>query len=286
VVDVRAVLSKSAPISTAIALATLCASCSDGGGGDLDLVPPREPSAIGHGVRLSELNDPENPRPPDKAMVFVSGISVVAVDAYDETANGSSAGNIYAQDLEIEGTPIPYGGITLFGSSFNPPSLRVGPGDVIDARGAYTEFPGPPSFPFPAGETLPELVGASISLRFEYLAPEPVTIKLEDLANYETGRQWLGMLVRVENAVAAGDIYCGSAANACDLPGRQSVRLHVDGVSNPQKLPTLTNALFDLAKSGKQLTAGTTYTSIVGVVQYFVNFQIAARSAEDILEAP
>jgi hypothetical protein len=286
VVNVRAVLTQSAHRLPAIAIALACAGCGDGGGGDLDKVPPRDPSAVGDGMRLSELNDPANPRPPENAEVYVSGISVVAVDTHDETANGSGAGNVYAQDLAMGAAPKPYSGITLFGSSFTPPSLRVGPGDVIDARGAYTEFPGPPSFLFPEGETLPELVGASVTLRFEYLVPEPITISLDDLASYDTGRQWIGMLVRVENVASSAGIYCGSAPGACQQPGRQSIRLDVAGVNDPTKLPTITNALFDLANSGAPVAAGTKYASIVGVVQYFFNFSIAARSAEDIVGAP
>jgi hypothetical protein len=282
VVNVRTVLSKASALALA-ALAALAASCGDGGGGDRDKVPPREPSPVGDGSRLSELNDPKNPRPAESSEVYVSGISVVAVDTYDETGNGSSVGNIYAQDLALQGAPPPYAGITLFGSSFSPPTLRVAPGDVIDARGKYEEFPGPPSFLFDEGETLPELVGATITLRFESTVPEPLTIKLEDLASYEKGRQWIGMLVRVENVAAAEGLHCGTAPDACTKPGRQSVRLGVAGVMDPKKLPTLTNALFDLANSGLTLDAGTQFESIVGVVQYFFNFSIAARTAEDIV---
>jgi hypothetical protein len=214
---------------------------------------------------------------------------VVAVDSHDETQNGSGAGNIYVQDLATGGATPPYAGITLFGSSFNPSSLRVAAGDVIDVRGSYVEFPGPPAFPFDPGETLPEIVGGSVSLRFEHVPPEPVLIQLSDLASYETGRQWIGMLVRVENVVAKQAVYCGMAppdgGDPCELPRRQSLSLDVPGVADLRDLPTVTNALFDLARSGHPLAAGTTYASIVGVAQFFFNFSIAPRSAEDIVVA-
>ena len=87
----------------------------------------------------------------------------------------------------------------MFGPSFNPPALRVAPGDVVDIRGRYQEFSGPTSFPFPKGQVLPELVGGTISLRFEYSELNPVTIDVKDLVDYKTGRKWIGMLVKVEN---------------------------------------------------------------------------------------
>lgn len=260
------------------------AACGSNEDGDLAKVPGSPPGVLGNGSRLSDLNDPAKPRPAPGAEVFVSGVAVVAVDTYDETQNGSGAGNIYVQDVATAGAPPPYGGITLFDASFNPPSLRVAPGDVVDVRGAYEEFPGPPGSLFEPGETLPEIVGGSITLRFEYAVPEPIVVPIEDFASYETGRKWIGMLVKVENVVAAGDLYCGpapSSGSACDVPGRRhSIELTVPGVADG--LPTVTNALSDIKQSGVALTAGTEYASIVGIAQYFFNFSIAPRSAADI----
>lgn len=270
---------------TALSLSVL-AACSDGADGDLDLVPHQPPSIVGNGSRLSELNAPGPLHPANGALVNVTGATVLWVDEFDETSNGSSAGNIYAQDLPIAGATPPYGGITLFDSSFNPPTLRVGPGDVVDIRGTYEEFAGPSSSPFSCLKydevettkcllqaTLPEIVGGAISLRFEGKSPEPIDIDLADLGKYETGRQWLGMLVRVKNVTAPEGSYKSSA-------GRFSVRLAVPGVDSKQ-LPTITNALFDLENSGVPTAPNTVYPSVVGIVQYFYNFQIAPRSAAD-----
>ncbi len=262
--------------STTLLLTLLtCLACGDRGPGDLSKVPPQGSDVQGDGVRLAELNDPKNPRPPQGSQVFVTGAMVVAVDGFDETANGSSAGNIYAQDLPVDGVQVPYSGITLFNTSFNPPTLRVTQGDVIDIRGAYEEFPGPSSSPFEEGKTLPEIVGGTASLRFESEPATPVTIPLVDLASYETGRQWIGVLVRLENVVAQSDGFKASS-------GRYSVRLEVPGLTGNQ-LPAINNAFFDLEKSGHDFTQGTTYSSVVGVVQYFYSFTISPRSAADIV---
>jgi hypothetical protein len=257
------------------ALVLLATACSDGAPGDLDKVPKQSPDILGDGNRLSELNDLGAQHPPDGTVVHVTGVSVLAVDDFDETSDGSSAGNLYVQDLPVNGTPPPYGGITLFDPSFSPPTLRVGPGDVVDVRGQYDEFEGPNSSPFTAGQTLPEIVGGAVSLRFESPPPEPFTIQLSDLASYDTGRRWIGMLVRVENVTAQEAGYKSSS-------GRYSVRLAVSGVTDGKQLPTITNALFDLENSGVPVAQNTSYTSIVGIVQYFYNFSISPRSAADI----
>ncbi|MBX3128666.1 MAG: hypothetical protein KF718_18230 [Polyangiaceae bacterium] len=260
-----------APVLTALALA----ACGDGKPGDLARIPPPTSEVRGDGARLSDLNDPAKPRPPQSSEVYVTGVTVLEVDRYDETSNGSSSGNIYAQDLPVAGEHLPYSGITLFNVSFSPPTLRVAPGDVVDIRGAYEEFPGPASSPFEDGKTLPEIVGGTISLRFEGQSPPPRTIALEDLANYQTGRQWIGMLVRLENVVAQSPGFKATS-------GRFSVRLDVPGMTG-NALPAINNAFFDLEGSGLPFAQGTTYKEIIGVVQYFYSFTISPRSAADIV---
>jgi hypothetical protein len=247
--------------------------CSDGGRGDS--VPSRLADIAGDGERLAKLNDPANPRPPEGRDLSVTGVTVIAVDGYDETRDGSSSGNLYAQDLD--GTPAPYSGITVFGPSFSPPALRVAPGDVVDAFGRYVEFPGPSSSPFNPGETLPELVGPTLSLRFEGDLPAPLVIDVKELANYATGRRYIGMLVRVEGVTLSDDPFTSSS-------GRYSVSFDVGPGVELRAIPKLSNALFDLAASGKPLARGARFASITGVVQYFYNFSIAPRSAEDLAQ--
>ena len=119
-----------------------------------------------------------------------------------------------------------------------------------------------------------EEVGGTVRLRFEGSIPEPVTIPLSDLSSYDTGRKWLGILVRVENVKAQSDGYKSSS-------GRFSVRLEVAGVAD-NKLPTINNALMDVEGTQVPFTTGTEYASVVGVVQFFYNFSISPRTAEDI----
>ncbi|MEB2311958.1 MAG: hypothetical protein OZ921_20070 [Sorangiineae bacterium] len=275
-----------ARIPSSALVALLAVGCGSGNGGDS--VPLAEPAVIGSGSRLATLNDPSAPRPSETAVQLVTGVTVVAVDRFDETHDGKSAGGIFVQDLAREaadgrlegcarpGVTCPYAGILLFDASFNPPALRVASGDVVDVRGQYQEFAGPASLPFPDGETLPELVGGTVSLRFEYAPLEPITIELGDLVDYAKGRRWLGMLVRLENVRVFDAPY--QSAN-----GRYSVRLDPGGGVSLGKVPTLTNALFDVAGSGVSLEKGTTLKSVTGVVQYFQNFSIAPRSASDLV---
>lgn len=258
-------------------------ACGGGAPGDLDKVPPSGANIVGNGLRLSQINDRAGAHPPDGTVVTVTGVSVIAVDTYDETADGDSFGNLYAQDLPVGGPTPEYGGITLFDSSFSPPTLRVAPGDVVDVRGTYDEFEGPSSSPFTCAnaqdaescESLPEIVGGNLSLRFEGKVPEPRVIPLSELASYETGRKWIGMLVRVENVTAQSAGFKSSS-------GRFSVRLDVAGVSDAKKLPTINNALLDVEGTKLPFDTGTKYKSVTGVVQYFYNFAISPRSKDDI----
>jgi hypothetical protein len=251
----------------------LVAACSDDNKGDLDLIPAPTPNIQGDGLRLAEVN--EGPlHPPDGTEVSVTGVSVLLVDEFDETSDGASAGNVYVQDLPKDGVPPPNGGMTLFDVSFNPPTLRIAPGDVVDVRGTYDQFEGPSSSPFDEGQVLPEIVGGNVSLRFESSVPVPFEIPLSDLGSYETGRQWIGMLVTVKNVVIQSDGFKSTS-------GRYSARMDLPGVGE-QDLPTITNALFDIEGSGIPFTTGTQLASVTGVVQYFYVFSIAARSVEDI----
>ena len=84
-------------------LLLLLVGCSDGDLGDLARIPPVKGDVRGTGARLSDLNDPSKPQPTEGAEVNVTGVTVVAVDEYDETNNGSSIGNLYVQDLPIDG---------------------------------------------------------------------------------------------------------------------------------------------------------------------------------------
>jgi hypothetical protein len=263
-----ALLVASAPFALAA-----CSGHAAGGAGEY--VPPPDPNPLGNGSRLADLNDPSHTRPAANAQVNVTGVVIVANDTYDETHDGKSAGALYVEDA-VEAPP-PFAGIEVFNPAFSPPDLRVAAGDVLDVTAQYQEFGGPSTLPFPAGETLPELSNGTVTFRFEWTVPPPTKIALSDLLAYGTGRQWLGMLVTLENVDVAVD---GSS----DSAGRFSAPLNVGGGVPIAKVPTVTNALFALESSGIPMTAGSHFKSITGVVQYFVRFSIAPRSAADLVQ--
>lgn len=262
-----------------VGLLPACSGTGDGGTGD----PRSEPSTspLGNCAQISELVgaptwlDPKNEESigckgvPADRYVCVSGVSVVAVDRYDETGDGAT-GNYYVQDTMK--TPIPFGGMTVYAPSFSPPDLRLAPGDVADMLGTLTEFLGPSSGRFGQCRTLPEISGA-MSLRFEGAELVPTTIAMEDLFTYEGARQYLGMLVRLEN-VSIGDDPTSSG-------GRYSAPLKVTVPVTADAVPKLSNELFALQDVG--LAKGSAFSSITGVITYFYGFKIAPRSPEDLV---
>lgn len=269
-----------------LGLAITLTACSGGLTSGGDSVPQQQPSVIGNGFTLAQLNDPSSKYydpPPTKDLV-VTGTSVVAVDTYDETQNGKSLGEIFVEDLaqrEADGSikscadvTCPYSGMTLYGSAFSPPDLTVANGDVVDIHGRYDAFTGPTTSPFPAGEILPEISGGTVSLRFEYKPVAPVTIDLKDLTSYATGRKWIGMLVKIDNAKLIDKPTTSS--------GRETVHLNVGSGVALNNVPTLSNALYDLNQLNPQLASGQVYKSIVGVVEFFYTFSICPRSRADL----
>lgn len=253
---------------------------SEGGGtGDPPSKPVAEP--CGAGARLDDLVGPPtwiNPADDDSLSctypldkpASLAGLRVVAIDRYDETGDGAT-GNYYAQDACA--TVGPYQGMTIYAPSFSPPDLRLFPGDAVDLLGNLMEFPGPTSGPFPYCRTLPE-VGGTLTFRFE-LGPNisAHTIPLDDLKTYETARQWLGMLVKVENVTIAGKPY--------DSNGRYSASILVGGNILQLDIPAISNELFDLKNLGPPLDDGVSFKSVTGIVTYFYGFKIAPRSADD-----
>jgi hypothetical protein len=237
-------------------------------------LPPPE----GRDARLREILDPasESKAEHDDA-VAVSGVVVVAVDTFDETGNGRSRGAVYVQDV---GSQEPYSGIGLFAPTFVPGNLRVGAGDVLDLRGQYSEITSIGTVEFPEGAVLSQLFRPTATFRYEFRAPDPVEIDIRDLANFATGRRWLGMLVKVKNvtvheAVARDELFNGRLSTPL-LPPDGDTRFCGPF---PQP-PTLVNELFDVA--ALDVPAGTTFKSITGVVTYFCNLHLAPRSLADI----
>ncbi len=265
-----------------ILLAGAVAGCSgngDGGLGDLPSTPRADP--LGGGARIAELLGPAtwlddgdmdsaSCSSPAEKSVYVTGSTIVAIDRYDETGDGA-VGNFYVEDTSQ--TPVPYSGVTVFDPSFSPPDLRLAAGDVVDTQGLLSEFLGPSSGRFGFCKTLPE-IGGTLTFRFENGAVTPVTVPLADLKSYATARQWLGMLIRVENIRIANP-----PANS---GGRYTADIDVGAGVQQQDVPKLSNELFDLQTEGPPIAEGTMLGAVTGILTYFYGFKIAPRSAADV----
>ena len=259
-----------------------CSGTASGGAGDPAATPLADP--YGEGKRVHELVGPatwENANDRDSVSckiptartVHITGATVVAVDRFDETGDGA-LGNIYIQDT-MDDRP-PYSGVTVFAPSFTPPALHLAAGDVADLLGDYQEFPGPSSGPFSFCRTLPEMGGA-MTFRFDTRPVPAKTIPITDLRSYETARKWLGSLVRIENVTLVGTAEPDSK-NRCNVP------IDVGGGISQGDQPKISNELYDMdCTAGTKLVAGAKLKSLTGVLTYFYSFNIAPRSADDIV---
>jgi len=246
-------------------------SCSSGPGDPpsvKELGPP-----VGNGKRIREVADPNAPgRPGPGSDVSVSGVTVVAVDTFDETKNGRSRGTIYVQDL---GSSEPYSGIGLFAPAFVPGDLRVAAGDVLDLRGEYQENKNIGTAVFPDGQVLPQLSRPVAQFRYDFTPPAPVEIAIGDLNDYAKGRRWIGMLVTVKNVTMDGRL--------SENNGRVTGFLTPKGSApDDRNRVTVTNELYDLKPTDAASNQG--FASITGVVTYFFNLHIAPRSAADVVK--
>jgi hypothetical protein len=272
-----------AALPGAVVSLMLLAGCSGGSFGD----PPSKPLAdpYGDGARLCDIIGPATwydaanadskncGQPPDHG-VYVTGVTILAIDRFDETGDGQ-LGNFYVQDPHPKCAGKPYSGVTVFSPSFSPPDLRLANNDVVDMNGLITEFLGPSGDgkSFQKCRTLPEMSG-TLSFRFDgEEPPAPVTIPITDLKSYETARQWLGMLVRAENVTLAED---GVAKS-----GRYTAGIAVGGGIPASDVPKITNELYDIQGEGPELKAMTTFKSVTGIVTYFYGFHLVPRSPAD-----
>jgi len=249
----------------ALASALLACSslgCGSQGNGDLDHLTPNPKS---FGTPIAQGNDPAH-RLPSGATLTAKGVVVVAVDTYDETANGKSIGNVYVQD-PIQ--PTPWSGMTLYQVSLNPPDLALNPGQGVDLTGPYEPFAGPSTGAFPTGIVLPEVVKGSLTLSYEGESPLPVDITMTDVADPATAMKYVGMLVRLKS-VAVGKF---------DATNRQQAPLNGSTTFN------LAAQLMPLDPAfGGTVVASTTYTSITGLFNYFYTFSLCPRTSADIVK--
>jgi hypothetical protein len=247
--------------------------------------PPADagsPSALGHGLRIAQMNDPDSSVRPanNQANVSVTGASFIIKDTYNENNKPSSVGAVYVQDFNTSTTDAgaaPFSGIQLYKTTYEPASLAIAPGDVVDFIGEYQEYNGPSDFMF-NGNYQPEMYEPIVSFRFDYSPPTPTLIDVNDLGSYATGYKWMSMLVTVKNAVGGNYTSDGTGAGGVFLTS-----------ATGQNDVTMDNELYPLPYSDPKF--GTTpgsvhFASVTGVVTYFFSFHIAPRSDADIQLGP
>jgi hypothetical protein len=216
-------------------------------------------------VKLSDINSVDCYDPPD-ITVLTAGVTISAVDQWDETGNGA-IGTVYVQD-PVSPTPL-YAGMALYEPTYSPPAYKPEPGNVVQVAGVYEEYIGPSDLAlgrFGQCETLPQLEGTATEL-FEGQVPEPVVITPADLNSYANARQYLSMLVTVTNV-------CMEAAGE-ESDGRYSAPVSVSGTAW-----SIDDELWDVYHL-MPLAQGQCFTSVTGIVTFFEGFSLAPRSAAD-----
>jgi hypothetical protein len=207
---------------------------------------------------------------PNKHTEYVTGVTVTAVDRFDETCNGG-IGTVYVQDTvgldDASKIPI-FAAISMYNPTYSPPDLRVLPGNVLDLNGNYEEFAGPSTSIFQFCQTLPQVAGSAL-FRFDGNVPPPVQITADDLSTFAGARQYLSMLVTVNNVVIQ--------ANGATKSGRYNADVTVTNGSAWQ----ISDELFPIGDL-YPLFAADQFESITGIVTYFYSYHVAPRSLEDI----
>ncbi|MFO0591801.1 MAG: hypothetical protein U0441_29910 [Polyangiaceae bacterium] len=275
-----------------LAAVPLLAACNNfQGGGDTPSKPTK--SVLGNGDRISDVMGPAtwfdakngmsvNCASPAEEDVYVTGVSIMAVDRFDEVADGA-LGNVYVQDTKDN--PGEFEGMTVFDPGYSPPDLRVARGDVLDILGVYSEFMGPTSGLFGKCKSLPEISGTA-TFRFEGSTTPAKKIALADIYGYAKARRYLGMLVTIENVTIGADPV--SSNSALPTGGRYTTDLDHSNIDTTGvdvgDYPKISNELYDVLNDGPVLAKGDKFKSITGIITYFYGFKIAPRSPEDFVK--
>jgi hypothetical protein len=235
------------------------------------------PTTLGTGLRISDV---ENPMLPNHASMYgiaagadvnITGTVVTWYDDFDETMDGKSLGTLYVQDLRSQTPPVPYSGIGVFAPAYIPADLRAVAGDVIDFDGLYQEQSSIGTAVFDVPDVLPQLSKPAAAFQYEYMPPTPAVLaNPDDLDAYDTGRQWLGMLVTITNITVpdGGQIDTSNRVTFSPEPT----------VANSY---AISNELYDLKVS--DYPSGTQFASVTGIVTWFYSYHIAPRSSCDLV---
>ena len=248
-------------------------------------------SALGPGMHLRDVQNPANNLAGQT--VDVTGAAVITVDNFDETHDGKSHGTVFYEDADTppDATKALYDGISAYESTFVPANLVLAPGDVVEIFGQYTQQSSiGTTVTFPAGQFLPQFYKPQVSLIFETPMLQPVVITPADLINksadpttFAHARQYLGMLVQIQNITLPFAPVGDGCANpttswpATGCTGRVHAELTTDTGS-----AELANELYNMLPS--DFAGGTHFTSITGIVDYFYTFYLCPRSAADLVQ--
>jgi hypothetical protein len=247
------------------------------------------PSPLGNGLHIAEINALDSGmRPiPNQLNVAVTGATFIIKDEYAETGLASSVGTIYVQDFhppdgDAGATP-PYSGMDLYKTTFEPASLGLAPGDVVDFIGEYQQYNGPTSFSF-NGQYQPEMYEPIVTFRFDYSPPLPTPIPYTDLASWATGYKWMSMLVTVGIGVTSDGGAPGITGGGTLFDGTGRCKIFLTG-NTGQNGVAIDNELYNLnCGDPKYATAGGVhFKSVTGVVTYFGSFTLSPRSDADIV---
>jgi hypothetical protein len=238
-------------------------SCSSGGGGDLQWIT-ENPKKFD--TPIAKVSDPKT-RVKDGTDVHAQGVVVVAVDTYDETSDGKSAGDIFVMDPVQNGPKgTPWSGIRLYRPTKNPPDLELAAGQGVDLFGVYSAFAGPPSSPFDPGILVPEISNGALTLTFEGRAPEPVDLTYDDIKDVKAALPYTGRLVRFKNVQLFSD-FTGKRFEA--------------SVFTADKTVTMTAKFFPI-QNDPSIKNGVVLKSVTGVLDYFYGFKLCPRFPADI----
>ncbi|MGZ3422596.1 MAG: hypothetical protein ACXVEE_32330 [Polyangiales bacterium] len=238
-------------------------SCSSGGGGDLQWLT-ENPKTFG--TPIANVSNPKT-RVKDGSDVHALGVVVVAVDTYDETADGKSAGDIFVMDPVQNGPKgTPWSGVRLYRPTKNPPDLELAAGQGVDLFGTYTAFTGPPSSPFDSGIVVPEISNGALTLTFEGKAPEPVDLTYDDIKDPTAAIPYTGRLVRFKNVQLFSDF---------------ATKRFEASIFTADKTVTMTAKFFPI-QNDPTIKNGVTLKSVTGVLDYFYGLKLCPRSPADV----